>query len=109
MRDSSALDFQEMVYHWFTTQAQGNTLEIQDPGVTDSLLQAAGLSVKDVIYGDNNNLGRILGVDVVMSASMHSESAGYLDPATPSYNTASVLYLSIRLDRRAKRGSALGI
>ena len=48
-QDSLALSFQRTLYSWFTTKGYGNTLEIQDPVLTDSLLQAAGLSLKDVI------------------------------------------------------------
>jgi hypothetical protein len=38
MQDNSSFSFQRSVYEWFVTQAHGNTLEIQDPAVTDSLL-----------------------------------------------------------------------
>jgi hypothetical protein len=73
MQDSSSLSFQRAVYQWFITQGSGNTLEIQDPVITDSLLKGAGLSVKDVLYGEKTNLAQILGVDVVLTASLRAK------------------------------------
>jgi hypothetical protein len=73
IQDNSSFAFQRSVYQWFATQAHGNALEIQDPAVTDSLLKAAGLSVKDVIYGEKTNLAQILGVDVLLSATLRAK------------------------------------
>jgi hypothetical protein len=73
MQDSASLTCQRSVYQWFATQGVGNTLEIQDPITTDSLLEAAHLSVKDVIYGEKTQLAQILGVDVLLSASLKSK------------------------------------
>lgn len=73
MQDNSSLAFQKTLYTWLTTKGYGNTLEVQDPVVTDSLLAAAHLSVKDVIYGQKTDIARVLGVDVLLSASVHSQ------------------------------------
>jgi hypothetical protein len=80
MRDSSGLALQRSIYPWFITQTHDNTLDIQDPVYTDSLLQAANLSIKDVIYGEKTNLARILGVDVLMFPAIHSRETGGSSP-----------------------------
>lgn len=73
IQDNSSFAFQRSVYQWFINQAHGNTLQIQDPEVTDSLFKASGLSVKDVIYGEKTNLAQILGVDVLLSATLRAK------------------------------------
>jgi hypothetical protein len=82
-QDSLGLAFQHDIYDWFMTKGTAGTLVVQDPSVTDSLFEAANLSIKDVVYGEKTNLARILGVDVLLFATLKSkeENGG----STPYY------------------------
>ncbi len=89
-----ALQVQQAMCNAFMRDSANLTVKVQDWRVTDSLLQAAGVSLRKANYMDQHAIADLLKVDAVISGSLSAVMTRTMSPATgyavgvigPDYN-----------------------
>ncbi|MCU7552081.1 hypothetical protein OCK74_23380 [Chitinophagaceae bacterium LB-8] len=73
--EATGYAMQEKMYGWFLRRSSKYhfTVNFQDVSETNALLQNAKLSYKDIMKKSKGELAKILGVDAVISASLHTD------------------------------------
>ena len=75
MNQAESKDIQRAMYSWFLTRKKRGTLlieTVQNPTVTNAKLKKAGINIHDYSMYTPNELGEILGVDVIITGSFET-------------------------------------